>query len=302
MSMRFSKVQSIASSLDSSLYSSVVEWDNLWLAWRKAAKGKRGGANVAAFELQVADHLLQLQDKLSDKSYRPGPYTHFYIHEPKQRKISAAPFRDRVALHALCNVIERIFDTRFIRDSYANRRGKGTHRAIDRLQHFARHYPYVLRMDIVKHFPSLDHAVLMDAIGQVIGDRDVLWLVEMILASGVGVLADEYDPGLLPWRRSLRPDPAPGLAHRQSDFPVLVECLYECVGLVCGDGAGLPGLSALRGRLCALCRRQSATLALERGDCHISGRAASNHSYRYPEKFCPCLAGVSRGQNLSGQL
>lgn len=168
------------------------------MAWRRAAKGKRGKPTVAAFEMQVADHLLQLQDELRDRSYRPGPYTHFYIHEPKRRKISAAPFRDRVVHHALCNVIEPIFDARFIHDSYANRRGKGTHRATDRLQHFARRYPYVLRMDIVKHFPSLDHAALLDAIGAVIDDADVLWLVEIILASGVGVLAEEYEPGYFP--------------------------------------------------------------------------------------------------------
>ncbi len=176
----------------------MIDWDNLWLAWRRAAKGKRGKPAAAAFELHVADHLLQLQDELSDKSYQPGPYTHFYIHEPKRRKISAAPFRDRVVHQALCNVIDPIFDARFIHDSYANRRGKGTHRAIDRLQHFARGYPYVLRMDIVKHFPSLDHAVLLDAIGQVIDDTDVRWLVETILSSGVGVLADEYEPVYFP--------------------------------------------------------------------------------------------------------
>lgn len=175
-----------------------MDWDNLWLAWRKAAKGKRGKPTVVAFEMQAADHLLELQDELSDKSYRPGPYTHFYIHEPKRRKISAAPFRDRVVHHALCNVVEPIFDARFIHDSYANRKGKGTHRAIDRLQQCARRYPYVLRLDIVKHFPSLDHPVLLNAIEQVIGDRDVLWLVEAILASGVGVLADEYEPGYFP--------------------------------------------------------------------------------------------------------
>lgn len=173
------------------MYASVTEWDNLWLAYRKAAKGKRGGASVARFELQVADRLVELQAELRSKTYRPGPYTHFTIHEPKRRKISAAPFRDRVVHHALCNVIEPLFEARFIHDSYANRVGKGTHRALDRLQQFARRYRYVLRLDVVQHFPSLDHAILRDAIAQVVQDEDVLWLVDAILASGVGVLADE---------------------------------------------------------------------------------------------------------------
>lgn len=174
------------------MFASIVEWDNLWLAYKAAAKGKRSTASVARFEFQVADRLVELQDELRTKAYRPGPYTHFTIHEPKRRKISAAPFRDRVVHHALCNVIEPLFEERFIADSYANRVGKGTHKAIDRLQHFSRRYRYVLRMDVVQHFPSLDHAILRQAIAEVIHDEDVLWLVDVILASGAGVLADEY--------------------------------------------------------------------------------------------------------------
>jgi len=175
------------------MYASIIDWDNLWLAYRVAARGKRGAAAVARFEIQAADHLVELQAELRAKTYRPGPYTHFTIHEPKRRKISAAPFRDRVAHHALCNVIEPLFEARFIADSYANRVGKGTHRAVDRLQHFARRHRYVLRMDVVQHFPSLDHAILRDAIAEVVKDEDVLWLVDVILASGAGVLAEEYD-------------------------------------------------------------------------------------------------------------
>ncbi len=175
------------------MYASITEWDNLWLAYRKAARGKRGGTSVARFELQVADRLVELQAELRAKTYRPGPYTHFTIHEPKRRKISAAPFRDRVVHHALCNVIEPLFEARFIHDSYANRIGKGTHRAVDRLQEFARRYRYVLRLDVVQHFPSLDHAILRSAVAEVVQDADVLWLVDAILASGAGVLADEYD-------------------------------------------------------------------------------------------------------------
>ena len=61
--------------------------------------------------------------------------------------------------HALVSVIEPVFERRFIGDSYANRAGLGTHRAVDRLQQLARRHPYVLRLDIVRHFPTIDHAV-----------------------------------------------------------------------------------------------------------------------------------------------
>lgn len=133
-------------------YDQIYSWSNLLIAWKKAAKGKRYRKTCAAIEYQIADQLLQLQTELRTETYQPSAYTHFYIHEPKKRKISAAPFRDRIVHHTLCNIIEPIFEQQFIPDSYANRVNKGTHKAIDRLQYFSRRYPYVLRMDIREAF------------------------------------------------------------------------------------------------------------------------------------------------------
>jgi hypothetical protein len=178
---------------ESSLYSKVIDWPNLLLAFRKAAKGKRGKGSAAGFEHQLADRLLELQSELAGFSYQPGEYVNFMIHDPKERLVSAAPFRDRVVHHALCNVIEPIFEREFIPDSYANRKHKGTHRAVDRLQYLSRKYRYVLRLDIVKHFPSIDHAILFEIISETIEDEEALWLVGQILRSGEGVLADEYE-------------------------------------------------------------------------------------------------------------
>jgi retron-type reverse transcriptase len=171
----------------------VIAWQNLLLAWRKAARGKRGTPGVAGFEHQFADKLLGLQSALHAATWQPGDYVHFYIHEPKRRRISAAPFADRVVHHALCNVIEPVFERLFIPDSYANRPGKGSHRALDRLQQFAKRYRYVLRLDIVKHFPSIDQAILLDTLGKHLHDERVLDLAARIIASGDRVLEQEYE-------------------------------------------------------------------------------------------------------------
>jgi hypothetical protein len=77
--------------------------------------------------------------------------------------------------------------------SYANRAGKGTHRAVDRLQQLARRHAYVLRADVVRHFPSVDHRILHDAMRRVVPDDDVMALIDVVIASGDGVLADEYE-------------------------------------------------------------------------------------------------------------
>jgi len=92
----------------------------------------------------------------------------------------------------LMNVIGPVFERSFIFDSYANRLGKGTHRALDRAQRFARRYPYVLQCDVRQYFPSIDHQVLGAMLERKIADRRVLWLCQQIIASGAGVLQDEY--------------------------------------------------------------------------------------------------------------
>ena len=176
----------------SSIFEAITDWDNLWRAFRQAARGKRRTLSVATFEQQLADALIDLQNALRARSYRPGAYRHFLIHEPKRRKISAAPFRDRVVHHALCNVIEPLFEQRFIAHSYANRKGKGTHRAVDQLQRWAQGYRYVLRLDVVQHFASMDHALLRGKLARFIDNADTLALIDAILDSGAGALADEY--------------------------------------------------------------------------------------------------------------
>jgi hypothetical protein len=108
------------------------------------------------------------------------------------QSISAAPFADRIVHHALCNVIEPVFERVFISDSYANRLGKGTHRAVDRLQALARRHRYALRLDIVKHFPSIDHEILLRILRSRISDDRLMDVAAKIIASGDGILQQEY--------------------------------------------------------------------------------------------------------------
>jgi RNA-directed DNA polymerase len=184
------------------LYPQVYSFENLYLAYRKARRGgKRKHAAVAAFEVHLEEHLWALHAGLRDKAYCPGPYRNFVVGPwrhgrlwaPKRRLISAAPFRDRVVHHALCNVIQPIFEARFIHDSYACRVGKGTHAALDRCQEFARQRRYVLQCDVRQFFPSVDHRLLRGMLAHHIADPGVLWLIDRILESSVGLFADEYE-------------------------------------------------------------------------------------------------------------
>ena len=177
----------------SQLYSQISSFENIYLAYRQARLGKRKHESVAAFEFDQERELTRLRDELQAQMWTPGKYHSFYIHDPKKRLISAAPFRDRVAHHAFVNVIEPIWEKKFIFDSYANRVGKGTHVALDRAQHFAWRWRYVLQCDLKQFFPAIDHAVLRQELARVIADDSVLRMCDLIIHSGAGVLRDEYE-------------------------------------------------------------------------------------------------------------
>ena len=179
------------------LYPQICTFENLFLAYLAAARGKRGRPDVAAFEQDLETNLFRLQEELVAQTYQPLPYTHFPIRDPKPRLISAADFRDRVVHHALVRVIEPIFERRFIHDSYACRVGKGTHRALDRCQHFARRYAFVLQCDLIHFFPSIDLIILRQILARLITDARTMWLVDRIIESGSDV-PNRYPPTYFP--------------------------------------------------------------------------------------------------------
>ena len=178
------------------LWPEIVAFENLLAAARQAQKGKRFRENVLAFNYNLEGELIRLQKELVSKTYQPGAYSTFKIVEPKPRVISAAPYRDRVVHHALCNVIAPIFERTFIADSYANRLGFGNHRALHRFTQFARSSRYVLQCDVRKFFPSIDLSLLKGILRRKIKCSDTLWLIDLIIdSSNEQELVIEYFPG-----------------------------------------------------------------------------------------------------------
>jgi retron-type reverse transcriptase len=167
------------------LWERVCTFENLAAAAREAMRGKRGKLPGARFFAEWENEVVRLERELRDGSYRPGPYFYFTVKEPKQRIVAAAPFRDRVVHHALVRVIEPLFEPRFIEDSYACRRGKGTHAGMRRAREFAVRFPWAMKCDIRRYFPSIDHGVLRARVAQVVADAEVLRLIDLILASHV---------------------------------------------------------------------------------------------------------------------
>jgi retron-type reverse transcriptase len=163
------------------LWPGLISFENLTAAAQLATAGKRSRQDVAAFNLNLEWGLLRLQRELREGTYKPGPYHSFIIEDPKPRRISAAPFRDRVIHHALTRVLEPIFERRFSKDSFACRKGMGTHRALERAKEGARRYRYVLKCDIRKYFASMDHEILKGLLARVVKCRPTLDLAGRII-------------------------------------------------------------------------------------------------------------------------
>lgn len=160
-----------------------LSFENLYVAYKKAYRGTKNYSSYC-FAFNADRELLQLQDELAAGTYKPGDYAYFTIYDPKERIISVAPFRDRVAHHALVNVLEPVYEKRFIHDSYATRKEKGTHKAILRAQEFMRNNRWYLKMDIRKYFDSINHSILNQIISRKIKDRFILNLCEIIIGKG----------------------------------------------------------------------------------------------------------------------
>ena len=170
------------------MYNELCSLENLEFAFRRARKGKSLKPYVIEFEKNLAGNLRQLQEELLSLSYKPFPLKAFIISDPKTRKISKSHFRDRVVHHALCNIIEPIFQKSFIHDSFANQKGKGTLKAIERLDRFKRKVSlnnsgmcHLLKSDIKHYFETVDHEIMLGILRRKISDGRIMQLIQCIL-------------------------------------------------------------------------------------------------------------------------
>lgn len=166
----------------------ICDFGNALEAYRKARKCKRYRPEVLQFESDREGNLMRAVLELENLTYIPGKYKVFKVWEPKERIIMALPFYDRVIQHMIVNLIEPIFEKRFIYHSYACRKGKGAHRASNQLTRWLYNLEvvegksvYVLKADIHHYFQSVDHEILMKEIRNYIKDQKLLVILDRII-------------------------------------------------------------------------------------------------------------------------
>jgi len=171
-------------------YNDIIGLENLLIAWKEFLNGKRNRKDVLEFSIRLMNNITQLHEELSAKTYKHSTYHAFNISDPKLRRIHKAKVRDRLLHHAICRILYPFFDRVFISDSFSCRLRKGTHRAINKFTTFARkeskNYTktvWVLKCDIRKFFPSIDHEILLKIISDYIIDENIVRLIEIIVGS-----------------------------------------------------------------------------------------------------------------------
>ena len=169
------------------LYHKICDLENLDLAFYKVSLGRRYYGDILQYKDTLEENLIKLQRELINKIYIPSPYRTFTLYEPKKRIIYVSPVKDRTVHHAIMNIVEPIWDSLFIFDSYACRKEKGTHTGVKRTVEFLRRSQqewgkvYCLKCDITKFFPSINHHIMLRIIAQKIKCKETMWLFDRIV-------------------------------------------------------------------------------------------------------------------------
>lgn len=224
------------------LYEQIIAEDNLQKAFLKASAGKKASRGFLVFNEYAQAKLFNLHNQLKDKTWQPQPHRVFTIYEPKKRIIGAPTFSDRVIHHALCSVIEPIFESTFLPYSFACRVNKGTHAGVKFIQSELRtgKYSHYLKTDFKAFFPSIDREILHKQIAKKITCKDTLDLIEKIIpptGNGVpigaltsqlsaniyGNILDQYLHHTLKVRFARYMDDVIILGHSQAELKIIKE-------------------------------------------------------------------------------
>lgn len=166
----------------------VFSLENIYRQYLNCRKNKRNTINALRFEYNLEENLARLHEELEMQTYSPSRSVCFALKQPKLREIFAADFRDRVVHHILVGYLEKFWEPVFIYDSFACRRGKGTQRAVKRLQGFTRKISrngkkraYFIQLDIQGFFLHINKEVLYQIVAKRIRDEKILWLARKVI-------------------------------------------------------------------------------------------------------------------------
>lgn len=189
-------------------YAKLCTIENIELADKNARRNKRRSAKyIAQHDKHRLEENLQLLETFKNHTFKTSAYTKFKIYEPKERIIYKLPYYpDRIAQHAIMNVVKDYWTSLFITNTYSCIEGRGIHKCLADVKKDldktkgTNATKYCLKLDIVKFYPSINHAILKAIIRRKIKDKDFLAILDEIIDSvnpyidtpGIGVPIGNY--------------------------------------------------------------------------------------------------------------
>ena len=179
------------------LFNKIIHKQNILTAHINAKKGKTCYREVQSFDKNLVQRVNHIHNILKNKEYHVLEYKiDTRVERGKERVIYKLPYNpDRVIHHALLQIVEPILSQVYIKDTYQSIKGRGVHKAKDRLKEFLKDKEgtkYCLKIDIKKFYPSVDNDILKDLIRKKIKCRDTLELIDIIIDSTKGLPIGNY--------------------------------------------------------------------------------------------------------------
>jgi len=178
------------------LFYKICDLENIKLAHKNARKGKTFYREVKMVDADIDKYALEIQSMLKNKTFKNSEYVIFNkIDKGKMREIYKLPYYpDRIIHHCIMQVLEPIWHKVLINDTFQSIKGRGIHKAQNRIEPVIRKVQpkYSLKIDIKKFYPSIDNEILKRIVRKKIKCNDTLWLIDEIIDSTKGVPIGNY--------------------------------------------------------------------------------------------------------------
>ncbi len=179
------------------LYPQICSMENICKAHLNARKGKAHYHEVQLVNANEEIYLSRIRDMLLNKTFRNSEYTTFMkLDSKKEREIFKLPyFPDRIIHHCIVQILEPIWVSSLIADTYSSLKGRGIHKGVKRIKAALKdtnNTKHCLKMDVRKFYPSINHDILKTILQRKIKDPDAMWILNEIIDSTDGVPIGNY--------------------------------------------------------------------------------------------------------------
>jgi RNA-directed DNA polymerase len=174
------------------LIDKVYDRKNLQVAWKKVKSNKECAGidkqSIKDFQKQYEMHLSEMQRAVKQGTYVAMPTLRRFIPkgDNKFRLLGIPVVKDRILQQATKQVLEIIFEMKFVDNSFGYRPDRNAQQAVKQIKSYIdQGFIWVIDADVEQFFDSVDHTLLMNFIAEEISDGKVLNLIESWLKAGV---------------------------------------------------------------------------------------------------------------------